>query len=509
MSPVSRTGVAALGAAAWNRCRVTPTTKGDFCPTLPLAAAHSAQRLAERHAVRGMLLRGKVFADTTPAVQDIGGASICIQLEEHGGDGGRLVELLDGGYLMAVRPEGRGTGFLPAVAGVPGRQGLDRAGRSRIGLAECLVMARPVRLAEDAEGHVTFLHDAALRGWLSDEKIVDVVLLARVTDFFLGLNAGTWLRIRISDIASASARWLVGAGCLGESGTFDELLNAAGLDLANEVEPPPEDASQLWHFWGGGGNTGMSGQMTNNPELVPSETEESRAFHFSHKGVAVSVSERRRQPKDPLATDYTGDLVWPTAVAFSRYICEKHGLEGTRALDVGAGTGLVGLVVHRMGAKSVTFTDVPRVIPLLSRNVALHCLADATRKADPAETQAGEAIVRPLLWGEAEAEALVQERGHFDLVLCCEVVYQQPQQVWQSLQAVLKRVLARPGGRVVFAYQHRDGAEVTDAQFFETLEEACGVHLESEESLSAWDDAWDDIDFRWVRTYVATAAAQL
>ncbi|CAE7251881.1 ybiA, partial [Symbiodinium necroappetens] len=91
-------------------------------------------------------------------------------------------------------------------------------------------------------------------------------------------------------------------------GTFDELLNAAGLDLANEVEPPPEDASQLWHFWGGGGNTGMSGQMTNNPELVPSENEESRAFHFSHKGVAVSVSERRRQPKDPLATDYTGDL---------------------------------------------------------------------------------------------------------------------------------------------------------------------------------------------------------
>ncbi|CAE7473106.1 Zdhhc20 [Symbiodinium sp. CCMP2456] len=276
-----------------------------------------------------------------------------------------------------------------------------------------------------------------------------------------------------------------------------------------QVEPPPEDASQLWHFWGGGGNTGMSGQMTNNPELTPSENEETRMFHFSHKGVAVSVSERRRQPKDPLATDYTGDLVWPTAVAFSRYICEKHGLEGTRALDVGAGTGLVGLVVHRMGAKSVTFTDVPRVIPLLSRNVALHCLPDATRKADPAETQAGEAIVRPLLWGEAEAEALVQERGHFDLVLCCEVVYQQPQQVWQSLQAVLKRVLARPGGRVVFAYQHRDGAEVTDAQFFETLEEACGVHLESEESLSAWDDAWDDIDFRWVRTYVATAAAQL
>ena len=74
-------------------------------------------------------------------------------------------------------------------------------------------------------------------------------------------------------------------------------LDGSGHDTP-EVEPPPEDASQLWHFWGGGGfpklglapqdarrfepsargNTGMSGQMTNNPELVPSETEDLEAF---------------------------------------------------------------------------------------------------------------------------------------------------------------------------------------------------------------------------------------
>ena len=72
--------------------------------------------------------------------------------------------------------------------------------------------------------------------------------------------------------------------------------------------------------------------------------EETHVFHFSHKGVAVSalqlqrcghrklstksravssssapkrlakVSERRQQPKDPLATDYTGDLVIHSAL---------------------------------------------------------------------------------------------------------------------------------------------------------------------------------------------------
>ena len=72
-------------------------------------------------------------------------------------------------------------------------------------------------------------------------------------------------------------------------------LCASGHDKP-EVEPPPDDASQLWHFWGGGGfpklglapqvvsillargNTGMSGQMTNNPELAHSENEDLGAF---------------------------------------------------------------------------------------------------------------------------------------------------------------------------------------------------------------------------------------
>ena len=53
------------------------------------------------------------------------------------------VSLREGSYLLALRASTPGA-YLPAIAGVPCRQGLDRYGESRVGLAECMVMARPL-----------------------------------------------------------------------------------------------------------------------------------------------------------------------------------------------------------------------------------------------------------------------------------------------------------------------------------------------------------------------------
>ncbi|CAJ1420097.1 unnamed protein product [Effrenium voratum] len=247
----------------------------------------------------------------------------------------------------------------------------------------------------------------------------------------------------------------------------------------------------MWHFWGGGGNTGMSGQLT-RPDT---QEDAGRSFRFACQDVTLLVSERQQKMSD-LSTDLTGDLVWPTAVAFCKYLCDRRELvQGSRVCDLGAGTGLVGLVASRLGASQVTLTDVPRVLPLLSRNAALACVPDAEKK----EVDKGQNVsVRALFWGAAEAEDFVREEGLFDLVICCEVVYQQPQQVWEALQATLRRLL-RPGGRAVFAYQHRDGAEITDAHFFDTLEQNAGLRFQSQESLADWDGAWEEMDFRWVR----------
>ncbi|CAK9051591.1 unnamed protein product [Durusdinium trenchii] len=123
--------------------RTTPAPTG-FSPTFPWDALRKVQLLAHRRKVQGLSLRGRAFHLTTPAVRDIGGASICIRLEEKDaaeGEAAHLVALREGGYLLGLQGPSAGV-FLPAVAGVPCREGLDRSGQSRIGLAECMVFGR-------------------------------------------------------------------------------------------------------------------------------------------------------------------------------------------------------------------------------------------------------------------------------------------------------------------------------------------------------------------------------
>lgn len=160
-------------------------------------------------------------------------------------------------------------------------------------------------------------------------------------------------------------------------------------------------------------------------------------------------------------------------------------------MDLAAGTGLVGLVARQLGCSSVTLTDVPRVLPLLEENIA----ADGDHQA------ACDAVAAPLWWGDKTAsDKLVSERGNFDVVLCCEVVYQHPADVFKALLNTLQDLLPQPGGLLVFAYQPRDGSEFTDVFFFQNLL-ASGFELIRSEPLSNWDDSWDDGDFREVRIF--------
>ena len=81
----------------------------------------------------------------------------------------------------------------------------------------------------------------------------------RATDFFLGLNAGQWLKIRIAQIAEGARGHLAAAS--GASGpTQDppgavpqalvEALREVGLAPTGTTEPPPPDAAHLFHYYG-------------------------------------------------------------------------------------------------------------------------------------------------------------------------------------------------------------------------------------------------------------------
>lgn len=251
-----------------------------FCPSWPRSRVIAASRLAEAQALSGAsrLLEARVEGHTTPAVADIGAASLRLRF---GGTAqpDDAAPPKDGGYLLGIRLPEHGHRFLPAVAGIPGRQGLDRFGCSRVGLAECCVVARPV-----TDGTATFVPDAVLREWAPVGSIVEVIVLARVTDFFLGLNAGTWLRIRIQEIMSKGEMWLPSqqdAAQIGQASSLvlgeRNMLEDTGLEATAEVGPGIEDSNEAFQFWGGSGNAGVSGQVILLPEgmqQLPSQVAE-------------------------------------------------------------------------------------------------------------------------------------------------------------------------------------------------------------------------------------------
>eukprot|EP00931_Biecheleriopsis_adriatica_P123572 TRINITY_DN98628_c0_g1_i1.p1 TRINITY_DN98628_c0_g1~~TRINITY_DN98628_c0_g1_i1.p1 ORF type:complete len:287 (-),score=59.30 TRINITY_DN98628_c0_g1_i1:85-879(-) len=226
-----------------------------FCPSWPQPVVRAAAQLAEAKArmCEENVLRGRVTGHTTPSVSDIGAASVRLRLSSQEAS----VPLLpEGGYLLAVRI-GREHQFLPVVAGVPGNKGLDRHGCSREGLAECCVIARPV-----TDGTSTFLPDGVLQAWAPVDADMEVIVLARLTDFFLGLNAGTWLRIRIQELMTGGKAWIEQhAATVGEEKPSEDLLAGTGLVTSAEVSAGIEDSNELFQYWGGSGNAGVSGQV--------------------------------------------------------------------------------------------------------------------------------------------------------------------------------------------------------------------------------------------------------
>ena len=238
-----------------------------------------AVQLQERLSAEPRHCTAVVTGHSTPAVEDVGGASLRIAMSlanEH--------RLDPGGWLFGIRRAGVDQSnvaptFLPAIACVPGEHA-DRGGQSRGGLAELMAMARPARWPSHAPNCaplVTHVPDEPLRAVFPQGATVEVKLHAKLTDFFPGLNAGTWLKIRMAQIADAAVALsaerdcneasehatTIARECLAghEDALHAMLVSGHGFQLQTElVEQPPPDAGWLFQHFGNSGNAGVSGQ---------------------------------------------------------------------------------------------------------------------------------------------------------------------------------------------------------------------------------------------------------
>ncbi|KAH7520040.1 hypothetical protein FEM48_Zijuj08G0101500 [Ziziphus jujuba var. spinosa] len=192
-------------------------------------------------------------------------------------------------------------------------------------------------------------------------------------------------------------------------------------------------------------NNGNSTFMQHQPQLqhhyIPSSDSTVAIRQLPSHGLSFQIwpaattlvtllDQHRRQPSNsPLS---------PTLSALS----DAPNRRPLNILELGSGTGLVGIVAAlTLGAK-VTVTDLPHVIPNLQFN------ADAN--ASVLTTNGGVVHASPLRWGEADDVELVGRE--FDLIIASDVVYHD--HLYVPLLQTLQDLILGGEGNVEFVMAH-------------------------------------------------------
>ena len=181
------------------------------------------------------------------------------------------------------------------------------------------------------------------------------------------------------------------------------------------------------------------------------------SIYHEAQSVDVSVAQHLADTASSAAgADGTYRRLWPAALRFAKWLGDHpETVRGKSVLELGAGTGAIGLVCAALGATRVCITDVPG---------ALQPIRDSVR-LNPA--LGGSVSVAPCTWGlQSHLDALLAAGERFDVVIGCEVVYKQE---WAVLSALLETMDALLGhGRsatILLAYKPRAG-RLEDSAFF-------------------------------------------
>ncbi|CAE6457837.1 unnamed protein product [Rhizoctonia solani] len=146
-----------------------------------------------------------------------------------------------------------------------------------------------------------------------------------------------------------------------------------------------------------------------------------------------------------------GGIAWPAGEVLSRYLASRGSLTGQRVIELGSGTGLVGLVAGLLGAEEVVITDQEseQLINIMKENVELNNLQGRVRAS-------------VLNWGEPISPDLPSTAS---LIIAADCVYAEPAfPLLVSTLADLNNTY--PEAEILFCYKKRRKA---DKRFFGML----------------------------------------
>ncbi|KAI8470255.1 MAG: putative methyltransferase-domain-containing protein [Monoraphidium minutum] len=139
------------------------------------------------------------------------------------------------------------------------------------------------------------------------------------------------------------------------------------------------------------------------------------------EGLAVAV---KQKPRDiPASRMGVGACLWEGELLLAAYLAAqpRHRYIGQRAVELGAGPGLAGLLLAKLGAQ-VVITDKDVVLPLIQENIELNGLPHTPGGSKHC---GGSAVAEELEWGrEGYLEHVAAlAASPVDLVIAADITY--------------------------------------------------------------------------------------
>ncbi|KAL6043800.1 Methyltransferase-like protein 21B [Balamuthia mandrillaris] len=138
----------------------------------------------------------------------------------------------------------------------------------------------------------------------------------------------------------------------------------------------------------------------------------------------------------------TGGTVWDCAIVLQKLLQRNYfgELSGKRLIDLGSGTGMLGLACALLGCH-VTLTDTPQQLPLLTKNVEAN--KQVLLEGGEGSTTCYLPTVIELTWGQTDLEGATSDFASnrpYDVVLCSDLLFCAHK--YECLPALLHTMLA-------------------------------------------------------------------
>jgi methyltransferase-like protein 23 len=153
-----------------------------------------------------------------------------------------------------------------------------------------------------------------------------------------------------------------------------------------------------------------------------------RSWSFFHTGAVLTLEQEMEYLDREHGRLPYGAMLWPASIALAQELLAGDDLRGKRVLELGAGTGIPGIVAATLGA---------RVLLIDRSEIALHLCARNKER-----NRATTVEVRSAEWDTFQSDT------QFDLILGSDVLYATTMHA--RLRAICDDYLA-PGGKVLFA----------------------------------------------------------